>query len=481
MQIVRRDLDRHRRQPADLRQPVDPHQARTSAVHQVDLAIGSLGDRGPEVLVVQAHVIEQHAALGDGHGPALSLADVAEQLGDEQPVGREEVDVALVAVDGPKRSGLAAAGRDKSTQQPRGTDQLAGPIGRRRLVGGVQPGPETRIRPAGLAPKNTAQRLRRKGLWRHGQDRPAARIDQRLVPAGAGRRLRPGNQDFTRRQVVNRHALRCESPGGQSNGSVVDPRDNEGQVGHDRHAAHRGLHHRHFLRLHAAVAVGVRPDEHCLIPPAVACEIYVLGPARLERIALEQVPIVGLAQGRDGPGDPVAIEPKEGHRGAIGRVAVVAVREVPPYAPGGRLHLQRCFRLPARAETRGQRQIIGTRAEEDPHQLIPPSLPIELELHAVVVEASLVVRIQGTAAAVLGRAIKSLEELSFQSPDTHPLGLEIGFGNPKLSPGVDRQPVGVVHVVGVIRTGLGRAGGRWSAAVCRPRQKPSPGGSCPDR
>ncbi|MGO9310104.1 MAG: cbb3-type cytochrome c oxidase subunit I, partial [Spirochaetia bacterium] len=74
-------------------------------------------------------------------------------------------------------------------------------------------------------------------------DGPAARVDQRLVPAGGGRRLRTGSQRFARRQVVDRRALRRESPGGQPRRLVVDPRDDEGQIGHYRHAAHRGLHH----------------------------------------------------------------------------------------------------------------------------------------------------------------------------------------------------------------------------------------------
>ena len=63
-----------------------------------------------------------------GMAQERAAADVVEQLGHEQAVGREEIHVSLVAVDGPQRPGIAA-GCDEPAQQPRGADQLAGPSG----------------------------------------------------------------------------------------------------------------------------------------------------------------------------------------------------------------------------------------------------------------------------------------------------------------------------------------------------------------
>ena len=106
----------------------------------------------------------------------------------------------------------------------------------------------------------------------------------------------------------------------------------------------------------------------------------------------------------------------------------------------------------------GQLQILRPRPEQDAGDLARPFFPVELEFHAVVIEARPVAGVEGAAAAVFGRAVEGVHQLAVQRPDADALGLEVRLGHPQMVVGVDGQAVGVVHVVGVVRPGLRGAG-----------------------
>jgi len=115
LQIVGADFQFARGDASDRIEAIDPHETRAPAIDEIDLSVARLRDRWPEIFVVQREIGHLHPALRARHRPRAARAHIAEQFGDEQPIGGEQIHVAHVAVDAEERACVASGRRDEMT------------------------------------------------------------------------------------------------------------------------------------------------------------------------------------------------------------------------------------------------------------------------------------------------------------------------------------------------------------------------------
>ena len=233
-------------------------------------------------------------------------------------------------------------------------------------------------------------------------------------------------------KIVHGRAFGGETARLVADGEIIDARGGEGEIGHDGDGAGFRLDDLYFVGLREAVAIEIGPDEQGGIAGGVAEGIEAGGPERFELRRLEDAPIIGAAHGGDGDGDIGAIDPEEADSGAAGGIAVIGIGEIA--LAGGRRSWpahQAIDRGFGRAGAFRDGERLRFRAVEDARDLGLARLPIEGELHAVIVEAVFILRIELPAAAVFGGAVEAVQELAIERPDADALGLEIRLGDPE--------------------------------------------------
>ena len=251
---------------------------------------------------------------------------------------------------------------------------------------GVQPGPDARVRPARLALVDAAQRLRRERLESQRQDGPPAAVYEGLVAAGTFRTQDVLGQHFRFREVVQRHPGRGTRKRRQAQRAFLESAHHEGQVGHHGDAAQLPLAQRHLVRLRHAVPVAIHPEERDVVL------LRLRRPKFRERFFLEERPVARPADARARDSDALFEPPKHRRGGTAHWIAVMAIGEIL-----SAFMVQGAGRITA-ADGPFERRRPGTVV--DGPELEAALLPIEVKLHAVVIEASGVEGVEHAAAAV---------------------------------------------------------------------------------